>query len=190
MVSTSHDIGYMHYSLGFASSTGNYRTYLSLFDCLRLLQTIYNGRDLSGWSRVQLPGREPSRFPRFPFLVPTQKRETDRETPETGRKRRKPPGFPFPDFTGELLPDGKLNPDAGSQNSIGQHNRSALGAASVAARSRIRVSGPIAAGARRQGAGAGDTSARALAASFGGGDLVGSSHWEGEAGADAAARAT
>ena len=81
-------------------------------------------------------------------------------------------------------------PDAGSQNSIGQHNRSALGAASVAARSRIRVSGPIAAGARRQGAGAGDTSARALAASFGGGDLVGSSRWEGEAGADAAARAT
>ena len=60
--------------------------------------------------RVQLPGREPSRFPRFPFLVPTQKRETDRETPETGRKRRKPPGFPFPDFTGKLLPDGKLNP--------------------------------------------------------------------------------
>ena len=58
----------------------------------------------------QLPGREPSRFPRFPFLVPTQKRETDRETPETGRKRRKPPGFPFPDFTGKLLPDGKLNP--------------------------------------------------------------------------------
>ena len=58
---------------------------------------------------VQLPGREPSRFPRFPFLVPTQKRETDRETPETGRKRRKPPGFPFPDFTGKLLPDGKLN---------------------------------------------------------------------------------
>ena len=60
--------------------------------------------------RVQLPGREPSRFPRFPFLVPTQKRETDREMPETGRKRRKPPGFPFPDFTGKLLPDGKLNP--------------------------------------------------------------------------------
>jgi len=60
-------------------------------------------------ARVQLPGREPSRFPRFPFLVPTQKRETDRKTPETGRKRRKPPGFPFPDFTGKLLPDGKLN---------------------------------------------------------------------------------
>ena len=60
--------------------------------------------------RVQLPGREPSRFPRFPFLVPIQKRETDRETPETGRKHRKPPGFPFPDFTGKLLPDGKLNP--------------------------------------------------------------------------------
>ena len=65
--------------------------------------------------RVQLPGREPSRFPRFPFLVPTQKRETDRETPETGRKRRKPPGFPFPDFTGKLLPDGKLNPGHNSQ---------------------------------------------------------------------------
>jgi hypothetical protein len=58
-----------------------------------------------------------------------------------------------------------------------QHNGSALGSASVAAGTRIRVSGPIAARARRQGPGA--TSARALAASFGGGDLVGSSRWDG-----------
>ena len=47
-----------------------------------------------------------------------------------------------------------------------EHNGSALGAASVAARTRIRVSGPIAAGDPPAG---GDTSARALAASFGGG---------------------